>query len=254
MRERGGIGEDPSVVLSDLHDVVDAVVSVFADLDDWGPSGNRPDQYASDVVADRAVHDLLDPLGYGVLSEESGLTAAAGPTVVVAPLDGSTNASRGVPWYATCLCAVDGEGPWVAVVADLVTGSRYDAVRGWGARRDGVEIRRDTEPPLDESLVAISGLPPRNLGWGQFRAFGSAALDLCAVADGRVDGYVDCLVDAHGVWDYLAASLICEEAGAVVLDAHGRDLCVLDPEARRTPVAGAGQALAVALVEARQAF
>ena len=135
-----------------------------------------------------------------------------------------------------------------------MTGCRYDAVRGWGARRDGIEIKRESAPPLEDSLVAISGLPPKNLGWGQFRAFGSAALDLCAVADGRVDGYVDCSPDAHGVWDYLAAALICEEAGVVVADAQGRDLCVLDSDARRTPVAGAGPALADALLEARQGF
>lgn len=254
MGEHGDIGTDALLALSDLHDAADAVVAAFTSHDDWGPSGNRPDQYESDVVADRAVHDLLDPLGYGMLSEESGLNTGSGPTVVVDPLDGSTNASRSIPWYSTCLCAVDDDGPWVAVVADLVTGCRYDAVRGWGARRDGVEIRRGSAPALEDSLVAISGLPPRNLGWGQFRAFGSAALDLCAVADGRVDGYVDCSDDAHGVWDYLAASLICEEAGVVVADALGRDLCVLDSDARRTPVAGAGPALAEALMEARQGF
>ena len=238
-------------MLSDLHDAADAVVAAFATHEDWGPSGNRGDQYASDVVADRAVHDLLDPLGYRVLSEESGLSAGSGPTVVVDPLDGSTNASRSLPWYSTCLCAVDEDGPWVAVVADLVTGCRYDAIRGWG---EGIQIMRESAPALEDSLVAISGLPPHNLGWGQFRAFGSAALDLCAVADGRVDGYVDCSEDAHGVWDYLAAALICEEAGVVVSDARGRDLCVLDPKARRTPVAGAGPALAEALLEARQGF
>ena len=254
MGEHGDIGTDASVVLSDLHDAADAVVAAFTSQEDWGASGGRPDQYASDVVADRAVHDLLDPLGYGVLSEESGLTAGSGPTVVVDPLDGSTNASRSLPWYSTCFCAVDDEGPWVAVVADLVTGCRYDAVRGWGARKDGGQIMRESAPSLEESLVAVSGLPPWSLGWGQFRAFGSAALDLCAVADGRVDGYVDCSKGAHGVWDYLAASLICEEAGVVVADAHGRDMCVLDPEARRTPVAGAGPALAEALLEARQGF
>ncbi len=254
MGEHRDIGTDASAVLSDLHDAADAVVAALTSHEDWGPSGNRPDQYESDVVADRAVHELLDPLGYGVLSEESGLTVGSGPTVVVDPLDGSTNASRSIPWYSTCLCAVDDGGPWVAVVADLTTGCRYDAVRGWGARRDGIEIRRESAPALEDSLVAISGLPPRNLGWGQFRAFRSAALDLCAVADGRVDGYVDCSPDAHGVWDYLAAALICDEAGVVVADALGRDLCVLDSDVRRTPVAGAGPALAEALMEARKGF
>jgi len=252
-----GPGFDPASVLSDLHDAVDAVLAAFAELEDWGPSGGRADQYASDVVADEAVHRVFDPAGYGVLSEESGLrppSVDGAPTVVVDPLDGSTNASRGLPWYATSLCAVDDEGPWVALVVDLVAGTRYDAVRGWGARRDAEPIRRDDAPPLSEALVGLSGLPSRHLGWGQFRALGAAALDLCAVADGRLDGYLDCSEDAHGVWDYLGALLVCAEAGVEVVDARGRDLCVLDPEARRTPVAGAGPALTEALLEARQGF
>ena len=248
---------DPAAVLSDLHDAADAVLAVFDDLVEWGPSGGRDDQYASDVVADRAIHSLLDPLGYGVLSEESGLVPPAvdgAPVVVVDPLDGSTNASRSLPWFATSLCAVDDDGPWVAVVVDLVGGNRYDAVRGWGARLDGEPLGRETAPPLDEAIIGLSGLPPRHLGWGQFRAMGAAALDLCAVADGRLDGYVDCSVDAHGVWDYMGALLVCSEAGVEVTDAHGRDLCVLDPEVRRTPVAGASPALADALLEARRTF
>ena len=248
---------DPTMVLSALHDSVDVVVAALAEHEDWGPSGRRVGQYASDLVADQAVHDLLDPRGYGVLSEESGLRdpdLEGMPVVVVDPLDGSTNASRGLPWFATSLCAVDGNGPLAAVVVDLISGTRYDAVRGWGARRDGESIRRTDAPALSEAIVGLSGLPPRHLGWGQFRAMGAAALDLCAVADGRLDGYVDCSVDAHGVWDYLGALLVCAEAGVEVVDAHGRDLCVLDPDARRTPVAGAGPVLAEALLEARRSF
>ena len=248
---------DPTMVLSALHDAADAVVAVLAEHDDWGPSGRRDGQYGSDIAADEAVHGLLDPLGYGVLSEESGLRdpdLAGMPVIVVDPLDGSTNASRGLPWFATSLCAVDSGGPLAAVVLDLVSGMRYDAVRGWGARRDGEPIRRTAAPPLGEAIIGLSGLPPRHLGWGQFRAMGAAALDLCAVADGRLDGYVDCSVDAHGVWDYMGALLVCSESGVEVVDTHGRDLCVLDPSVRRTPVAGAGPALTEALLKARRDF
>ena len=86
-------------------------------------------------------------------------------------------------------------------------------------------------------MVGLSGLPPGWLGWRQFRALGAVALDLCAVAEGRLDGYVDCSPSAHGPWDYLGGMLVCQEAGAVVDDAVGRDLVVLDHGARRTPVA-----------------
>ena len=74
-------------------------------------------------------------------------------------------------------------------------------------------------------------MPPGWLGWKQYRALGAAALDLCAVAAGVVDAYIDCSRSAHGPWDYLGGLLVCTEAGAVVADADGRDLVV--PRARR---------------------
>jgi len=241
---------DSGHVLADLHAAADAVAAALDGHADWGPSGNRPDQYASDVVADEAVRGVLLPLGYGLLSEESAVVEAGEgrPMVVVDPLDGSTNASRGIPHYAASLCAVDDEGPLAAVVLNLALGTRYEAVRGGGARRDGVGLFRDDSPQLSEAIVGVSGLPASNPGWAQFRCLGAAALDLCAVADGTLDAYVDCVVDAHGVWDYLGALLVCREAGVTVEDAKGRDLCVLDRAIRRSPVAAAGTTLHEALL------
>ena len=242
---------DSDHVLADLHAAADAVAAALDGHADWGPSGNRPDQYASDVVADEAVRGVLLPLGYGLLSEESAVVEPGEgcPMVVVDPLDGSTNASRGIPHYAASLCAVDDEGPLAAVVLNLALGTRYEAVRGGGARRDGVGLFRDDSPQLSEAIVGVSGLPASNPGWAQFRCLGAAALDLCAVADGTLDAYVDCVVDAHGVWDYLGALLVCREAGVTVEDAKGRDLCVLDRAIRRTPVAAAGTTLHEALLD-----
>ena len=80
----------------------------------------------------------------------------------------------------------------------------------------------------------------------------AVALDLCLVAAGVLDGSVDCVDEAHGVWDYLASVLICREAGVVVADLHGRDLAVLDHTARRTPIAGATVQLFDQLLAARQ--
>lgn len=239
--------------LSELVDrTVDAVVAALGEWEDWGPSGRREGQYLSDLAADAAVHDVLDPVGVGVLSEESGLVRAdAEVVVIVDPLDGSTNASRGVGWWATSVCAVDAQGPAVAVVFDLLHRRRYAAVRGQGATRDGEAIGPTAVTDVGEAIVGVSGLPPRSLGWRQFRALGAAALDLCAVADGRLDAYVDCSPDAHGVWDYAAAALICAEVGAPVVDALGRDLFVLDHGARRTPIAAATRVLRDVLVDAR---
>lgn len=239
-----------------LGRAADAVVDALADWERWGPSGEKAGQYVSDLAADAAAHEVLDAAGVGVLSEESGLQHGdADVIVVVDPLDGSTNASRRLSWWATSLCAVDAHGPAAAVVVDLVHGTRYEATRGGGARRDGKKILPSGVTLLAESMVGLSGLPPRPLGWRQFRALGASALDLCAVADGRLDAWVDCSPNAHGVWDYLGALLVCAEAGAPMVDALGRDLVVLDHAARRTPVAAATPDLLAALVaERRSAF
>ena len=102
------------------------------------------------------------------------------------------------------------------------------------------------------AIVGISGLPGARYGWAQFRALGAVALDLCLVAAGTFDAFVDMSPDAHGVWDYLAGTLICREAGAVVVDALGRQLTVLDHDARRTPVAAATPQLLDALLAVRR--
>ncbi len=235
-----------------LHDVADAVARALPTVSDLGPSGRRDGQYALDLVADAAALDVLDRADVGVLSEESGLRLVAGrPTVVIDPVDGSTNCSRGVPWFATSTCVVDGDGPAAALVVNQASGERWSATRGGGAWRDGVAIRPSGCTALGSAIVGISAAPPPAPGWAQFRALGAAALDLCLVAAGVLDGFVDFGVDQHGTWDYLGGMLICQEAGAVVGDAHGRDLVVVEHAARRTPVAAATPSLHAALLDVR---
>jgi len=235
-----------------LHETALAIRTALDRLDDWGPAGTIPGQYLSDLAADAAGVQVLEDGGVGVLSEESGLRAADRDVVVVLdPLDGSTNASRGIPWFATSLCAVDADGPRAALVVDLPHGRTFAAVRGAGASVDGVPLAPTGCTDLAEALVGISGLPSRSLGWRQFRTLGAAALDLCAVAEGALDGFVDCSPSAHGPWDYLGGALVCAEAGAVVVDALGRELVSLDHGARRTPVAAATPDLLDALLTAR---
>jgi fructose-1,6-bisphosphatase/inositol monophosphatase family enzyme len=179
-----------------------------------------------------------------VLSEESGLRRADHALlVVIDPVDGSTNASRRVPWYATSLCALDGDGPLAALVVNQATGERFAAVRGEGATVDDERLVPSATTEMGEAIVAMSGWPPTYFGWKQFRVLGAAALDLCLVAAGRVDAYVDCSRDAHGPWDYLGGLLVCREAGAAIADQYGRDLVTRTPDERRTPMAAATPAL-----------
>jgi fructose-1,6-bisphosphatase/inositol monophosphatase family enzyme len=238
-----------------LDEVVAAVQAALGQVDDWGLAGTRSGQHHSDLAADAAALDVLTRAGVGVLSEESGLRAVEHPLlVVVDPLDGSTNAAQGIPWFATSLCAVDADGPLAAVVVNLATGDRFEAQRGAGAWRNGRPIGPSSCTRVGQAIVGLSGFPPRWLGWRQFRALGAVALDLCAVAGGVLDGYLDCSGDAHGVWDYLGGLLVCQEAGAAVADAFGRELVLRTPDDKRTPIAAATPALLDELVEARRSF
>ena len=248
----------PGHLLSLFDDVCSSVREALDALPDWnhlGAAGAHAGQYRHDVAADEAALTLLDRAGVGVLSEESGLRRGEAEIVVIIdPIDGSTNASRGIPWFATSLCAVDADGPLVSMVVNQALGVRYHAVRGEGAWRDGSRIVGRATASLADAFMGISGLPGVAVGWRQFRALGASALDLCAVADGTLDGFLDCSPDAHGVWDYAGAMLVCAEAGAVVSDALGRSLVVLDPAARRTPVAGCSQTLHDELWAVRRTF
>ncbi len=216
-------------------------------LEDWGLAGSRAGQYRCDLAADEAAVPLLLESGLGVCSEESGMHSADRDVVVVLdPVDGSTNAALGHPWYSISLCAVDSGGALAALVQNLATGLRYTAVRGAGAYRDGVPIRPSTQTELPRAVVGISGYPPSIPGWWQFRARGSSALDLCTVADGGLDGFLD--YHAHRPWDYMGAMLVCEQSGAVICDILGRELTVVDPLERRTLLAACTPGLAEALM------
>ena len=134
-----------------------------------------------------------------------------------------------------------GLGALAALVVNLASGERYSASRGGGAYRDGRAIRPSAVGDLADAIIGLSGWSPRRPRWRQYRALGAAALDLCAVADGRLDGFVDC--HSHGPWDYLGGMLVCREAGAQVVDAEGRDLTTTDPRARRTLLAAGNHSL-----------
>ena len=246
---------DDGALLEVLHDAASAVRTALDGLADWGPAGTRPGQYLSDLAADEAALAVIERAGLGAMSEESGLHAAEREVVVVLdPVDGSTNASRGLPWYATSLCAVDRDGARAALIVDQASGLRFEATRGGGARVDGTSLVPSASTQMGGAIIGLSGYPPHWLGWKQFRSFGAIALDLCAIAGGRLDAYIDCSPDAHGAWDYLGGMLICQEAGAHVVDAWHRELVTLDHAARRTPIAAGTPELLEQALASRLSF
>lgn len=242
-----------------LHDVADAAADTLDEVADWSMSGERDGQYSADVVVDDVVVSMLEAAGFSVLSEESGVSGLNWPIrdnsllAIVDPIDGSTNASKGLPWFATSICVVDQDGLRAALVADQ-SGSerRFAATRGAGANCDGMPLRVNELNDAKQAVIGTNGVPPTPHGWWQFRTLGAAALDISLVASGGLDGYVD--YHSHGVWDYLAAVLICREAGAYIADVEGRDLLVVDPDERRSPVVASSQQLLDKLLESARKF
>jgi myo-inositol-1(or 4)-monophosphatase len=226
-------------LLEVLDEAIVAVRGALDVLEDWGPSGGKPGQYRLDLAADAAALPVLHGAGLAVLSEESGMTGEgqSGLLAVIDPIDGSTNAHRGVPFFSTSICVLDAEGPRVGVVTNQADGHRYAAVRGSGAEKDGHAIAPSGCEDLGRAIVGISGFPGLYPGWAQFRALGAASLECCAVAEGVLDAYLVVGRSTLYSWDYLAGLLICREVGVVEGEREGRDLIVRDASSRRPMVA-----------------
>jgi myo-inositol-1(or 4)-monophosphatase len=222
---------DPLDVLMLLHTAAEAVRDALAALPDETRrqrAPGHPDQFALDVAADRAACAVLAGADVDILSEESGRSGTSREVVVVVdPVDGSTNCSRRVGFYGPSLCAVDADGPLAAVVWNLATDRRFSAVRGKGAAVNGVPLPPTDEGDRDVTFVAtgdpcpyLERLPSPGVQPIYTRLSGSSAHDLCLVADGTFDGYVDC-VNVQSPWDYLGAALVLTETGGVLRERNG---------------------------------
>lgn len=176
--------------------------------------------------------------GDGFLGEESGGGGGStGLTWVVDPIDGTVNFLYGIPHYAVSIAVVEGEADphrWQAlagVVVNPATGELFSATRGGGAQLGDRALRVPPPPPLDEALIATGFAYRAEIRAEQgaaiarllphvrdIRRMGTASLDLCAVAAGRVDAYVERTLNP---WDHAAGALIAEEAGASVTGLGG---------------------------------
>ncbi|MEV8552889.1 inositol monophosphatase family protein [Streptomyces glaucescens] len=167
----------------------------------------------------------------GFLGEEGAATeGSSGIRWVIDPLDGTVNYLYGLPTWAVSIAAEQDGETVVGVVTAPQRGETYSAVRGRGAHATGSwdgerELRCRPAPPLDQALVAtgfnyVTEVRARQADIARhmvplvrdIRRSGSAAVDLCDVAAGRLDGYYE-----RGLhpWDLAAGDLIAREAGAL---------------------------------------
>ena len=172
--------------------------------------------------------------GHGVLAEESDPRAGDAEHLwVVDPLDGTTNYSRGFPYFCVSVALARAGQVIVAAVHQPLLDELFTAVRGQGAFLNGRPIRVSGQTRLDQAFLA-TGFPydirrSRRNNIAHFARFatrclavrraGAAALDLSYVAAGRFDGFWELKLRP---WDIAAASLLVEEAGGRITGTGGR--------------------------------
>lgn len=178
-----------------------------------------------------------------VLGEEEGRAdGSSGVRWVIDPIDGTVNFVLGLPQYAVSIAAEVGGRIVGGCVHNPASGELFHATRGEGAFAGDERLSGPRDVPLARAVVGtgfaydasvrarqgaiVAQLLPRV---GDIRRIGSAALDLCAVASGRLDAYFEVGLNP---WDWAAGVLIAEEAGCTAFGLRGRP-----PSATMTAVA-----------------
>ncbi|MBI2144468.1 inositol monophosphatase [Candidatus Woesearchaeota archaeon] len=188
------------------------------------------------TIADKESDALVRKLilekfpSHGIISEENEPKKGDGYVWHIDPLDGTTNYSRGIAYFCVSIAlAKDGE-LLVGVVYDPVRSNLYTAAKGRGAFLNGAKIVVPGLESVSKALLVFDFCPEegkrlktvelmkklvhaRNL-----RIAGSAALSLCELASGFVDGYVHMCGNS---WDFAAGALLVREAGGVVTFLNG---------------------------------
>jgi myo-inositol-1(or 4)-monophosphatase len=211
-----------------------------------------------DLVGEEAAIAYLEHSHFSgtLISEELGrrqFGSNSSPILVLDPIDGTTNAVRGINFCSISIAIANGpklSDVYAGAVMELPTRRTFTGERGKGAYLDGIKIATPVPPALGESLIGVdlnfqgnieklAEILPLVLGAKHIRNMGSAALELCLVASGGLDLYAD----NRGllrVTDIAASCIILKEAGALVLDIHGNPLnSNLDLSERISLVAGA---------------
>ena len=209
-----------------------------------------------DRVAEEAIIDTLNHHNVccTFVSEEIGTKVIGGESdlfVVTDPVDGTTNAIHGIDFYATSIAISDKpslDGVFYGLIMNLVNGEVFDAGRGKGSFHDGQPLCVSCETDVASSIIGIdlsgidqillSKVKPIVLSFRHLRHFGANALEICQVASGLTEVFID-VRDKIRATDIAAAYLILKEAGGVMVDPFGVELNIpLTPRSRASLIAG----------------
>jgi myo-inositol-1(or 4)-monophosphatase len=188
-----------------------------------------------DLTAEKAIVEVLleHGISFTLVSEESGVKEyGADPKacyITVDPIDGTTNLVRGLPFYCSSIAISHKpmlSDVYAALVADLFHGTTYTATKSKGASRDGQKITTSAVTSLTEAVVGLDlntykakeiapQLSELIQNTKHIRHFGANALELCFVAEGLTDAFVD-IRGKLRTTDVAAGFLVLKEAGGKI--------------------------------------
>jgi len=186
----------------------------------------------TDLEAEKAILKILTTKSdYQILSEESGAFGKnEGPVWVVDPLDGTTNFSRALPFFAVSVALMEGKDSLAGVIIDPVQHNEYYAIKGGGSFCNGETISltkfEDNYIPVivlnhgyaEKDRNLYKELSKRLATKNNILKLGTTALEMCFLADGSIDAFI-CSGDE--IWDFAAGMLITQEAGINFTDWKG---------------------------------
>ena len=208
--------------IKDLRDTVqinskDSIVDLVTSAD-----------FASEKILLEAIKSIFP--NDGIISEESEIINPSAERIwVIDPLDGTVNYANNIPQVAITILLLEKDIPVQTYILDIYQDILYEGYKDQGAFKNGEKLKISKKPILENAVIA-TGFPYdrtslssdyiptfesvlRNTGG--IRRFGSAALDVCWIADNKFDGYFEFFMKP---WDTLGASLILQEAGGKVTD------------------------------------
>jgi myo-inositol-1(or 4)-monophosphatase len=210
---------------------------------DLGKGAGGDQMKPIDLAAEKAIVEILQLYGtsFTLISEESGVKefgdAPKQCYVTVDPIDGTTNLVRGLPFYASSIAMSTKPAlstVFAALVTDLAHDTTYTALEGKGAYRDGEKITPSARTSPEEAVIGVDmnsykvkEIAPQLTNLIQkakhIRHFGANALELCYVADGTTDAFID-IRGKLRTTDIAAGFLIVKEAGGTATTPLGHAL------------------------------
>ena len=225
----------------EIRDIIGSFIRENADYGEMVARRPKDITRKMDMAAETALDNALLARGLParIISEELGdriVGKRPDFMLVFDPIDGSTNATCGIPFFCTSLAysgktdtaAFDDIG--MAVICDIM-GNIYCAERGKGAFLNGKPVGAKLRGAMPKPVISVYsyGVPhvPRGLIELEksiiVRALGSIALDMCFVADGTLDGIIDTRGLVSG-YDIMASALVLKEAGGILTNLEGKVL------------------------------